>query len=626
MVKRAVLSLFGLAGVFAGVSCGSDDIQAPTSGSIEITSVTSGPEPDADGYAVSIDDGAEAPLGANETLQRDGLEPGSHSVRLDGMAANCSAGGDNPRVISVRAGETTTVTFQVTCTPTTGSLEITASTMGASPDPDGYTISLDGSERGTIGASASVTLDALTAGSHNLGLGGVAGNCQVQGDNPRPVSITAGASATVSFAVVCSAPPPVTGSIQITVVTSSAGGPADPDGYTVTLDEGAAQPIGANATMTIPSVSPGAHRVSLDGLSANCLVQGDNPLSVMVTAGATAPAAFSISCSAASGAQIAFLAYDWVQQDIYVMNEDGSALQNVTRGASRRYDETYDAPSWSPDGKRILFLGTSYEWDDPAGDIYVIDRDGANLKNLTAPAGSGQAYVQVRGRSPAWSPDGRKIAYADGGGIYSMDSDGTHKTRLNPGCWRRDPDWSPDGRRIVYENGCLYSTQIEVMNADGTGVARLTRFGVDTSVYDALWSPDGSKISFRMQVRVQRELGIRYLADYWVMNADGTGATKITDYGDETYFNSQAAWSPDGSRIAVALGGIQVMNPDGTGLVKLGVDGSDPEWSPDGSKLAFTFAAADVKADIFVINADGTGLRNLTNSPEVSESFPTWSP
>lgn len=87
--------------------------------------------------------------------------------------------------------------------PTTGSLEITASTSGAKPDPDGYAVSVDQGNPLTIGAGATVTVSALMPGSHTVELAGVAANCRVDGENPRTVTITLGQKATTTFAVFC---------------------------------------------------------------------------------------------------------------------------------------------------------------------------------------------------------------------------------------------------------------------------------------------------------------------------------------------------------------------------------------------------------------------------------------
>src|SRR4051812_36361346 len=212
MSRVAGLGLLLAGAALTGLGCGGGDIMPPsTNGSLTITTSTTGPESDPDGYAVTVDGGTETAIPASGTLQRDDVKPGDHSIRLSGMAANCTIAGENPRSISLPAGETVTVGFELTCAATTGSLQIAAATSGPSPDADGYTITLDGAERGALVASGAVTLNGLPPGTHSVGLSGIAGNCQVQGDKPRSIAIVAGASATAAFDVGCAAPPPLTG-------------------------------------------------------------------------------------------------------------------------------------------------------------------------------------------------------------------------------------------------------------------------------------------------------------------------------------------------------------------------------------------------------------------------------
>src|SRR5688500_5452278 len=107
--------------ILALLSCSGDNLVSPTTGSIAITTTTAGPEPGPDGYAISVNDGAEVGIGANGVHQIDDLAAGSHTVRLGGMATNCTVEGGNPRTVSVEAGATATVQFILTCGPTTGS-------------------------------------------------------------------------------------------------------------------------------------------------------------------------------------------------------------------------------------------------------------------------------------------------------------------------------------------------------------------------------------------------------------------------------------------------------------------------------------------------------------------------
>ena len=217
-----------LAGV--GVACGGESLVGPDSGTLEVTSSTVGVEVDADGYTIEIDGGAGQPLAPNVTLRHPEVAAGPHTVLLTGIATNCTVGGDNPRFFTITPGQTAAITFAVVCGATTGSLRITSTTTGSSPDADGYTVTLDGSSRGTIAPTGETTIDGLTPGdAHTVGLGGISGNCQVEGENPRPLAITAGSTAEAAFAVACQAPPANTGTIQITTATSGPG--TDADGY-----------------------------------------------------------------------------------------------------------------------------------------------------------------------------------------------------------------------------------------------------------------------------------------------------------------------------------------------------------------------------------------------------------
>ncbi len=297
--RRFGLGLLAAGSVLTGLSCGGEDIAAPSTGSIEITTVTSGAEPDGNDYAVTIDGGAETAIGANSTLRRDDLQPGSHTVQLTGMASNCVVQGENPRTLEVRSGEPAPVEFMISCTATTGRLEISTSTAGPGPDLDGYTLILDGAEHGAIGASGTMVAPGLTDGDHSVGLSGVAANCQVQGDNPRLVTVIAGASATVALVVSCTAPPTAAGTVR--VATSTTGVDLDLNGYAVALDGATTQPVGVNAVLTLTNVAAGAHTLQFSGVAGNCSASGTNPRAISVTAGETATVAFEVTCVATNG-------------------------------------------------------------------------------------------------------------------------------------------------------------------------------------------------------------------------------------------------------------------------------------------------------------------------------------
>jgi hypothetical protein len=187
---------------------------------VEVTTTTGGSEMDADGYTVTVDGGTAQAIAAAGSMRSNELTPGAHVVHLGGVALNCTVAGDNPRTVEVQAGATATVAFAIDCSATTGGLQVTSSTTGASADPDGYVVTVDGTDQGALAASGSLNLAGITPGSHLVGLSGVAANCQVDGGNPRAVSVTAGAAADVAFAVICSAPPQSAGTLRIITVTS----------------------------------------------------------------------------------------------------------------------------------------------------------------------------------------------------------------------------------------------------------------------------------------------------------------------------------------------------------------------------------------------------------------------
>jgi hypothetical protein len=250
-------------------------------------------------------------------------------------------------------------------------------------------------------------------------------------------------------------------------------------------------------------------------------------------------------------------------------------------------------------------------------EIYVMNADGSDQTRLTEDDAIDAA--------PAWSPDGRRIAFASsrGGGvdIYLMNADGTDPTRLTNmmtrGLGARIPAWSPDGRKIAFATAL--QPDIYVINVDGTGLRSLTTSPATDD--QPAWSPDGSKIAFQSNRDGNLEI--------YVMNADGAQPVRLT-------FNQardlSPDWSPDGRRIAFASDRdgdqeIYVMNADGSAPVRLtfnpGEDGR-PGWSPDGGRIVFHRRVLG-HLQVFTMNADGTEQTRLTEPSLVAfNGFPSW--
>ncbi len=270
----------------------------PETGTLQVSTTTTGPSPDPDGYLVSVDDGPPTTIPTNGNALLTGVLVGTRLVGVSGVAGNCAVSGPNPRSATVSGTEVVVLTFSVVCTtppPSTGSLRITTATTGDDPDPDGYTISVDNGVPQPVGANATISIASVAAGLHTVTLSGLAPNC-TSADNPRSVTVPAGGPLATTFGVACV---PATGTIATTTVTT--GGSIDPDGYVARVDGGAGKEVPPNGTVTRAGLVPGPHTVQLDNVAENCQVQGENPQTAAVSGNATTPVTFQVTCAATTG-------------------------------------------------------------------------------------------------------------------------------------------------------------------------------------------------------------------------------------------------------------------------------------------------------------------------------------
>jgi len=288
-------------------------------------------------------------------------------------------------------------------------------------------------------------------------------------------------------------------------------------------------------------------------------------------------------------------------------------------------------PAISVPSGAIAFVRVAGPDLDAAREIYLMESDGSGVRALTDAGADGMVAAE-----PAWSPAGTRIAfvlstpehlgaYAGDGDVFLMNADGTRLIQLTHGLQAAHPAWSPDGSRIVFVRD--QGTSLVVMNADGSGAREIALDGGAYPPYQSpAWSPDGSRIAFQASPSPGVDTNSAYVA-----NVDGTGTTRATHGGSD----GTPAWSPDGTVLAYAgADGIYLLDVASGSEHRLtdcrfredcGRD-SHPSWSPDGSRIAFARQdGAGTTVQVFVVNADGTGLLQLTSGPEWNTD-PSWHP
>jgi TolB protein len=264
------------------------------------------------------------------------------------------------------------------------------------------------------------------------------------------------------------------------------------------------------------------------------------------------------------------------------MNGDGTAVTQLT--TTPNVNDSF--PAWSPDGSKVAFRRLS----NGNFDVYVVNADGSGLQRLTT-ASSVESY-------PAWTPDGKQIVFASNRNdpnpttctnieactynIFLMHADGSHVRQLSSGSASDiAPAVAPDGNTIAFMSNRGGAEAVWTMTINGTAIHQLTPASMQAG--DPDWSPDGTKIVF-----ANNECGPCANSDLFVMDKHGKNVTQLT----RSFGNN-----------------------------------GEPRWSPDGTKIVFTHVdSAASTYDIYTMNADGTRLTNLTNSPTVTDLAPAWGP
>lgn len=279
---------------------------------------------------------------------------------------------------------------------------------------------------------------------------------------------------------------------------------------------------------------------------------------------------------------------DIIRRHIVVANADGSGQRAI--GDSILLQSYSSGFSWSPDASRIIYMAALDPTQRPLR---------AKLRVLNVADGSEIPLTEERlGFLPAWSPDGTKVAFGAFVGELDENSEG--------------------------------ESEIFLMNSDGSNLRQVTnRPGTDVQ---PVWSPDGTRLAWwgeePQSDPTQTATDVLFMMD--------VASGKITELGE----GSEPAWSPDGQRILFIYEekpppGIARAQPNtdiyvldvGTGerraLAPHNAPDRWPTWSPDGQRIAFVSLRDNLVGEIYVVNADGSDLRRLTNNADL-EGMLAW--
>ncbi len=260
---------------------------------------------------------------------------------------------------------------------------------------------------------------------------------------------------------------------------------------------------------------------------------------------------------------------------------------------------------------RVLFVR--------GGDVWIVDSDGANQRQITRGALT---------MSPAWHPNGRMIAYSRYGEagtrieLHDLETGARRVVRATPEGLNITPAFSPDGGSLVWATTREGGTEIVTASLANLAAARRVTVGRGSDNTSPSFSPDGRKIAFMSGRAGQPEV---YISD-----SDGTNVQLLTEFTfGGTSYRASPAWSPDGRLIAyqASAGGFQIMvlnlrDRSVKQLTSAGVN-EDPSWAPDGRHIVFTSNRSGVQ-QLWVIDSESGRLRQLTHA--AGARLADWSP
>ena len=262
---------------------------------------------------------------------------------------------------------------------------------------------------------------------------------------------------------------------------------------------------------------------------------------------------------------------------------------------------------------RIIFTCTRGNYNQ----LCMINADGTGYLQLTD--------VQANNYYPTFSPKGGSIVYASNqnGGVFDLFLfvfEGSRLIRLTKSIGNViSPSFSPDGKKILFANRAAEGPT-SIWTVDNTGENANLLYAGPNTIVAADWSPDGKTIAFAMAVNTPNQYEV------FLMGSDGSNAQQLTNgLGG---IGGSLDWSPDSKYLLIYAGPqgdknifrIDVQAKTATQLTN-GGNNAASSYSPDGQWIAFNSLRNNDQADIFIMRADGTSMRQVTDNPE-----PDWQP
>jgi Tol biopolymer transport system component len=273
------------------------------------------------------------------------------------------------------------------------------------------------------------------------------------------------------------------------------------------------------------------------------------------------------------------------EEQVYTVDPDGTDEQLVYNNS--------EVGQWSPDGTRIALVT---QLGPPQVLLFNVDDGSSVYFGLPFDLYPGLALFCT-----VWSPDGARLACEGQGetdpsltGVYTLRaSDGGDLQRVTSDPTGDDcpSDYSPNGNRLVITRANDTTYALYTVKLDGSGMKQITPDGMDFNFCNGSWSPQGNQIVFSAHVP-----NGDYHSSVWVVHFDGTGLRQLP--------------------IAGPCGGL-FSDPTTYGCF-------NPVWSPDGQKIAFGRNQDDGQRDLYTVNADGSGLFQVTNTPDINEFNGDW--